>query len=136
MIRKSIVKEPIFEAVQTGLKDKEVWITSDGKQHNDEYKAISHEKFNVKMKRRHVPNELTYSAEIVEFSSLQDFKDYEEEFIDDQINYDINKLSFPNTYVIYTSFIDSEDEYDSYPNYHINCATKEEFIQMLIESVK
>jgi hypothetical protein len=132
MIKKSTVKKPIFKKVQTGEQNVEVWITSDGREHEDEEWAKQYEILDLKLNRRYLPD-IFSNVEILDFNSIEEFKQYEE-YKYDPIKYDIEKLTFPNCYVFYHLDISGDDDY--YPEYIDHCVSIAEYKQMILDSLK
>jgi hypothetical protein len=134
MVKKITIKQPIFEKVQTGEYDQEMWESSDGAKFYSESDAESHEFFEIKLNRRYMPT-FVYDVQILDFNKREEYERYEEECINDDISYNPNTLTFPNTYVFYIEDFYEDDNYD-YPDRKVYCVTVEEYRKMLMDEVK
>lgn len=102
-MRKIQVKIPIFKEVQVDVEEKDIWVTSDGVEYPDEQAALIHEKIKVEMKER-LPIFPEVEA-ILDCKSPLEIMFYKEQCLynynDDEVKFDLEKLSFPGTFVLY-----------------------------------
>jgi hypothetical protein len=128
-MEKKIINEPIFETVQTGVNEKEVWVTSDGQQFDNENSAEYHKYYNCNLNERSF--DIPYRVIIYDFHCKEDLERYEKDHTSDisYYKYDKNILTFPNTYVLYE--VDESEDSDewSYPEWSLYCVTLEEYKQ-------
>lgn len=81
---------------------KDVYVTSDGKEFDDEYWAEHHEFTDIKLNRRSV---YLPDHEVCDYECLDDLLKFIKDtyYSDTVINFDYNDLEFPNTYVLLES---------------------------------
>ncbi len=137
-MQKKIIEEPIYERVQTGVNKKEVYITSDGKEFDNEKSAEYHEYYYCKLNRR--GTKFDGSATIVNLYSIEDLERYEKDntYSVDKFDYDKSILSFPNTYVfveddVYDNDSTDIDEYANSHELHLKIYTLDEYKNYIID---
>jgi hypothetical protein len=135
-VQKKIIEEPIYETVQTGVNKKEIWVTSDGKEHDNEQYAEQHEFYRCKVKQRGFG--IHHHLTILDLHCVEDLERYEKDYTYNVNHYDYNKkkLVFPNTYVLIEEdekdCSEDFDDYDyAYPEVHLKIYTVDQFRKLV-----
>lgn len=130
-MQKKIIEEPIYQTVQTGVSQKEIWVTSDGTEHENEKYAEHFEFYKCKIKQRgfDIPDRVA----VMDLYCLEDLERYEKDYTYniDTFHYDKTKLTFPNTYVLYETLDEVEDDHD----YGLHCVTLDEYKKYVNEKL-
>jgi hypothetical protein len=138
-MKKIIIEEPIYEKVQTGVRKIEKWQTSDGEIHDTKESAMRHEFYEIKLNRKRFYIPELEDATVLNLTCKEDLEKYEEDYIDNEYKikeYDKDNLQYPNTYVFYEIDESDDNDYYSYPEYHVYCLPLDEFKEMLIKKIQ
>jgi hypothetical protein len=108
-MEKKIVQVPIYEQrpVQVGTREKEVWVTADGKEFNSKQEAVEHE-FNLSIRKSEVT--LPYELTLYYFESPQQVFEWKEKLDEYHIPmFNEEKFDYPNWFVVFETSGPNDD---------------------------
>ena len=139
MMEKKIIKKPVYEYVQVGERDEEVYTTSDGREFHSEKAALEHENHLYWQRINEKSLEIPYHVAVVKFDSNDDVKQFVEEegkSIDSWV-YHIKDTDFPNKFVVarYEEEAVDDDTNEFYEEHVAHLYTLDEWKRITIEKI-
>jgi hypothetical protein len=133
-MERKIVQVPIFEqrSVQVGTREKEVWVTVDGKEFGNKLQAEEHE-YNLSVRKSEV--NLPYDVTLFYFESLQQIIEWKEKLDEYHIPmFNEEKFSYPNWFVVFETSGPNDDYMVYYDMKQLD--DFKEYINQLLEDAK
>lgn len=119
-MEKKIIQKPVYETrqVQVGIEDKEVWVTSDGREFFNQEQAEDHEsKLLTNERNIHFP----YYVRMYYFCSKEQVSDWKKKQGSHTVmKFDEFDFQYPNWFVIYDTTGEDEDYYEYYDMKHFD----------------
>ena len=136
-MEKKIIKKPIYDYVQVGEEDEEIYIASDGREFDTEQAAQSHEDHLYWKRVDETDIEIPYKVTLVNFDSLEELEIFivEEDEMISRWEYSSDETQFPGKFIVTKHTEEVFDYDDSYDEY-VGCIySLHDWKQLMIEKI-